>query len=55
MELMIKNPSITAEMFSAEIGITERNIRTNITKLRKAGLVDRIGADKNGDWVVKEG
>ena len=49
--LMIENPSITAEMLSAEIGITERNIRSNIKKLREAGLVDRVGADKNGDWV----
>lgn len=55
MELMIENPGITAEMLSAEIGITERNIRTNIKKLREAGLVDRVGADKNGDWIVKEG
>jgi predicted HTH transcriptional regulator len=55
MELMNKNSGITAEMLSAEIGITERNIRTNIAKLRKAGLVGRLGADKNGDWIVNDG
>jgi predicted HTH transcriptional regulator len=52
MALMLENPSITAEMMSAQIGITERNIRINIKKLRDAGFVDRIGADKNGDWVI---
>jgi ATP-dependent DNA helicase RecG len=49
---MIENPGITAETMSAQIGITERNIRMNIKKLRDAGIVDRIGADKNGGWVV---
>jgi predicted HTH transcriptional regulator len=54
MAIMVKNPGITAQMLSSEIGITERNVRTNITKLRKAGLVDRVGADKNGGWIIKE-
>ena len=55
LELMMVNSHITAKMLSAEIGISERNIRTNITKLRKAGLVERIGADKSGGWIVKKG
>jgi ATP-dependent DNA helicase RecG len=50
--LMAKKPSVTAEMLSAEIGITVRNIKANIKKLKEAGLIDRVGADKNGDWVV---
>ena len=49
---MAENPSITAEMLSAEIGITVRNIKANIKKLKGIGLVDRVGADKNGDWIV---
>jgi predicted HTH transcriptional regulator len=52
--LMVENPSITAQMLSAEIGITERNVRNNITKLRKAGVIDHVGADKNGCWIIKE-
>ncbi|MDR0883414.1 MAG: putative DNA binding domain-containing protein [Oscillospiraceae bacterium] len=55
LEMMLENPNVTAEMLSAEIGITERNIRTNIKKLRDAGLIDREGEDKNGYWMVKEG
>jgi len=53
LELMLKTPSITAEQLSAEIGITERHIRTNIKKLKDSTLIDRVGADKNGDWIVK--
>ena len=53
LDLMALNPKITAEALSAEIGITSRNIKNNIKKLRDAGLVDRVGADKNGDWFVK--
>ena len=54
LDLMTANPKITAEMLSSEIGITTRNIKSNIKKLREAGLVDRVGSDKNGDWIVKD-
>jgi len=40
-------------MLSAEIGITIRNIKANIKTLKDAGIIDRVDADKNGDWVVK--
>jgi len=53
IDLMAENPSITSELLSAEIGITVRNIKTNIKKLKDAEIIDRVGADKNGDWVVK--
>jgi len=43
---MSENSSITAEALSAAIGITERNIRINIKKLKDAGLIDRVGEDK---------
>ncbi|MCL1873786.1 MAG: putative DNA binding domain-containing protein [Clostridiales bacterium] len=54
LELMLENPSITTEMMSSQIGIADRNIKTNIKKLRDSGLIDRVGARKNGDWIVKE-
>jgi ATP-dependent DNA helicase RecG len=54
LDMMIENPSVTAEALSAAIGITERNIRINIKKLKDAGLVDREGEDKNGYWVVRQ-
>ena len=50
---MIENPKITAEMLSAAIGITAKHIKKNIKKPRDVGFVDRIGTDKNGDWIVK--
>jgi predicted HTH transcriptional regulator len=53
VELMIENPCIMTEMLSTETGIVMRNILTNITELRKAGIIDHKGTDKNGDWVLK--
>ena len=53
MNLMIANPKITAEMLSAEIGITARNIKSNIKKLKDTGIIERVGSNKAGDWVVK--
>ena len=53
MNLMAANPKITAEMLSAEIGITTRNIKSNIKKLKNAGIIERVGSDKAGDWFVR--
>ena len=53
LALIAENPSITAMMLEKELGITERNVRNNIKALKKAGLIERIGADKNGHWAIK--
>ena len=49
-----KNPSITQKELSEIIGITEKNIRNNITKLKKQGLLRRIGPNKGGYWEAVE-
>ena len=43
----------TAEKLAEAIGITKRRIEANISKLKDLGIIERIGADKNGYWVVK--
>jgi len=49
---MKANPNITAEQIANEIGINKRNVESNISKMKKDGLVERDGAKKNGWWVV---
>jgi predicted HTH transcriptional regulator len=34
------------------VKITVRNIKANIAKLKERGLIDRVGARKNGYWKV---
>jgi len=51
--LMKTDPKITAEQIANEIGISKRNVESNISKMKKAGIVEREGARKAGRWIVK--
>jgi DNA-binding Lrp family transcriptional regulator len=37
---------------SAAVGISTRKIEANVQKLKAMGLIERVGARKNGRWVV---
>jgi ATP-dependent DNA helicase RecG len=54
LELMEENPNVTVSEMSYRTMITARRIKINIEKLRKAGLVERVGAKKNGMWIAKK-
>jgi ATP-dependent DNA helicase RecG len=49
---MSENPEITANILTEKVGITKRRVEDNIAKLKKAGLLEREGSDKQGKWVV---
>ncbi len=46
------NPYVTQEELADIVGITRKNIISNMKKLQENGLIKRIGADKNGYWQV---
>ena len=48
-----ENPDITAEGLSELVGINQRNIEKNLSKLQEFKLIKRIGSDKTGHWEVK--
>lgn len=48
------NPYITQEELSKNIGIAKVNIVKNMKKLQEAGLVKRVGSDKNGYCKIEE-
>jgi len=52
LSLMNNNPTITAAQISEAIRITKRQVETNINKLKTQGLIERVGANKNGKWIV---
>ena len=52
--LLIENPKITMPVVAETLGMTKRSVESNISQLKKAGLVEREGARKNGSWVVKQ-
>ena len=47
-----ENPFVTQEELSQIVGIAKLNINKNMKKLQEQNLIERIGADKNGKWVV---
>ena len=49
---MVENPNVSAKDLSDIIGISQRKIEENISKLTKKGLIRRIGSAKGGCWEV---
>ena len=47
-----RNPKITQTELSNIVGINEKNIRNNIFKLKKKGILKRVGSDKGGYWTI---
>lgn len=47
-----ENPFVTQEELVKIVGIAKLNITKNMKKLQDAGLIKRIGADKNGHWEI---
>ena len=53
LNCIAENPYITIEDLSLIIGISNRKTAANIQKLKAKGLIERVGADKNGYWKIK--
>jgi ATP-dependent DNA helicase RecG len=53
MEVMLRNPKVSAKAIGVELGITTRGVEKVIRTLKEAGLIERVGAAKGGHWVVK--
>lgn len=47
-----KDPTISAQTLSEKVGISTRKIEENIAKLKKRGILKRIGPDKGGHWLA---
>ena len=52
--LIIKrDPNITASEIAIELNISSRAAEKQIANLKKVGIIERIGSDKTGYWMVK--
>jgi len=52
LSLMFANPRITTRLIAGETGLTPKAVEGRIKRLKKAGLVERVGSDKKGSWKV---
>ena len=52
LDNIAENQHVTMTELSAAVGISTRKIEANVQKLKTMGLIERVGARKNGYWVV---
>lgn len=52
LELMIKQPSISATEMTTTFGLTIRTIQRDISKMKELGILVREGGDKGGKWII---
>ncbi len=48
LELLSKDPQLSAAKLAEQIGIASRNIESNIKKLKEQGILIRHGSPKSG-------
>ena len=54
IELIRRDPAMSARELAGKVGISPRKIEENISKLKEKGFLRRIGPDKGGYWKVVE-
>ena len=52
LEAVSHDRTVTQQRLSELIGITSKNIRVNMKKLKDKGLLKRVGPDKGGHWQI---
>ena len=52
LELLSQDAQLSAKKIAAKIGISSRNIESNIKKLKECGILIRHGSPKNGYWEI---
>lgn len=53
LRAVLQNGFVTQRQLAEQIGITAKNIRNNMGKLKSKGLLERVGPQKGGRWQVK--
>lgn len=52
LETVRKNPYLSKEQIAAEIGKSRATVTRALSKLQNDGIIQRVGADKNGYWKI---
>ena len=53
LEIIFQNNSITIEEIAEKLSWTVSNVKYHINKLKKLGLIKRVGTIHNGHWQIK--
>ena len=52
LDYLAENTCASAIMAAEALGMSERMVRKHIATLKSAGILSRMGSNKNGKWVV---
>ena len=52
VQMMQENSKVSARLLSEAVGISVRKIEENVAKLKKLGIIERVGGTR-GHWEVK--
>lgn len=52
LQLIGKNPKITAFEISQNLNITSRQVERLISSMKKKNIIVRVGARKSGEWKI---
>lgn len=52
VHIVLKNPTATQKEIAAEIGKSERTVKTITVTLQEKGILQRVNGKRNGRWVV---
>lgn len=52
LALLLENNRATYDELAEKLGKTRETVRANLRTLEKNGLIERVGADKNGHWNI---
>ena len=52
LTLLRQNGNHSAKSLAGELDISERQVQRVIKILRNAGIIERVGANRNGKWIV---
>lgn len=53
IEIMRNNPEVTQAEIASLLDITIDGVKYQIRKLKKEGLINRVGGDRDGHWEVR--
>ncbi|MDX9694251.1 MAG: ATP-binding protein [Bacteroidales bacterium] len=53
LKIIVKNPECTTQIMAEQMNVSISTIEKNIAKLKKEGIIERVGSTKRGYWKIK--
>ena len=48
----MKDNTLNYAAYAAMIGVSEATVKRRLSELKKAGIITRVGSNKNGHWEI---